>query len=75
MDYIRYLGMYIDKYRNFNFHIQQLSKNLSRINGSLSKRQHNALKHAYKSTMLSLMPISLMDVVIGDSHLKKTSIR
>ena len=34
--------MYIGKYLNFNFHIQQLIKNLSRINGSLSKRHHNA---------------------------------
>ena len=42
VDHIKYLGMYIDKYLNFNFHIQQLSKKLSRANGILSKLRHNA---------------------------------
>ena len=32
---IKYLGMYIDKYLTWNYHIQQLSKKLSRANGVL----------------------------------------
>jgi hypothetical protein len=42
VDNIKYLGMYIDKYLSWNFHIQQLSKKLSRANGILSKLRHNA---------------------------------
>ena len=42
VDHIKYLGMYIDKYLNWNFHIQHLSKKLSRANGILSKLRHNA---------------------------------
>ena len=34
--------MYIDKYLSWIFHIQQLSKKLSRANGILSKLRHNA---------------------------------
>ena len=34
--------MYIDKYLSRNFHVQQLSKKLSRVNGILSKLRHNA---------------------------------
>ena len=41
VDQIQYLGMYIDKYLSWNFHIQQLSKKLSRANGILSKLRHN----------------------------------
>ena len=40
-DNIKYLGMYIDKYLSWDFHIQQLSKKLSRANGVLSKLRHN----------------------------------
>ena len=32
VDYIKYLGMYIDKHLNWNFHISNLSKQLSRAN-------------------------------------------
>ena len=42
VDNIKYLGMYIDKYLSWNFHINQLSKKLSRANGILSKLRHNA---------------------------------
>ena len=42
VDNIKYLGMYIDKYLSWNFHIQQLSQKLSRANGILSKLRHNA---------------------------------
>ena len=36
IDYVKCLGMYIDKYLSWNFHIRQLSKKLSRVNGVLS---------------------------------------
>ncbi len=42
VEYIKYLGMYIDKYLSWNFHIQHLSKKLSRANGILSKLRYNA---------------------------------
>jgi len=42
VDYVKYLGMYIDKYLSWDFHILQLSKKLSRANGILSKLRHNA---------------------------------
>ena len=41
VDYIKYLGMYIDKYLNWNVHIEDLSKKLSRANGVLSKLRYN----------------------------------
>ena len=53
IDNVKYLGMYIDKYLSWNFHIQQLSKKLSRANGILSKLCHIApIIHACMSTML-----------------------
>ena len=42
VDNIKYLGMYIDKYFSWNYHILQLSKKLSRAKGILSKLRHNA---------------------------------
>ena len=42
VDFIKYLGMYIDKYLNWNYHIQELSKKLSRSTGVLSKLRYNA---------------------------------
>ena len=42
VDYVKYLGMYIDKYLSWNFHILQLNKKLSRANGILSKLCHYA---------------------------------
>ena len=42
VDHVKYLGMYIDKYLSWNFHIAHLSKKLSRANGILSKLRHNA---------------------------------
>ena len=42
VDNIKYLGMYIDKYLTWDYHIQQLSKKLSRANGIISKLRHNA---------------------------------
>ena len=37
VDYVKYPGMYIDKYLSWDFHVLQLSKKLSRANGILSK--------------------------------------
>ena len=42
VDYIKYLGMYIDKFLNWNIHINELGKKLSRANGILSKLRYNA---------------------------------
>ena len=42
VDKVKYLGMIIDKYLSWNYHVQQLSKKLSRANGILSKLRHNA---------------------------------
>jgi hypothetical protein len=42
VDFIKYLGMYIDKFLNWNYHIQELSKKLSRATGVLSKLRYNA---------------------------------
>ena len=42
VDYVKYLGIYIDKYLSWNFHILQLSKKLSRANGILSKLRYYA---------------------------------
>ena len=41
VDYIKYLGMYIDKHLDWNQHIQELSKKLNRANGILSKLRYN----------------------------------
>ena len=42
VDYVKYLGMYIDKNLTWNYHINELSKKLSRANGILSKLRYNA---------------------------------
>ena len=42
VDYIKYLGMYIDKFLNWKQHVHELSKKLSRANGVLSKLRYNA---------------------------------
>ena len=42
VDYIKYLGMFIDKYLNWNHHVHNLSIQLSRANGILSKLRYNA---------------------------------
>ena len=36
VDFVKYLGMLIDKYLSWDFHINQLCKSLSRANGILS---------------------------------------
>ena len=42
VDFVKYLGMLIDKYLSWDFHINQLCKSLSRANGILSKLRYNA---------------------------------
>ena len=42
VDFVKYLGMYIDKHLNWNHHIHELSKKLSQSNGILSKLRYNA---------------------------------
>ena len=41
VDYIKYLGMYIDKHLDWNQHINELTKKLNRANGILSKLRYN----------------------------------
>ena len=41
VDFIKYLGMYLDKYLDWNVHINDLKKKLSRANGVLSKLRYN----------------------------------
>ena len=41
VDFIKYLGMYIDKYLDWTPHVRELSKKLSRANGILSKLRYN----------------------------------
>ena len=42
VDYLKYLGMYIDKHLTWDHHISELSKKLSKANGILSKLRYNA---------------------------------
>ena len=41
VDYMKYLGMYIDKFLNWNVHLEELGKKLSRGNGIISKLRYN----------------------------------
>ena len=41
VDYVKYLGMYIDKRLDWDVHIHHMCKKLSRANGILSKLRHN----------------------------------
>ena len=40
--HVKYLGMFLDQFLNWNVHIDELSKKLSRANGILSKLRYNA---------------------------------
>ena len=41
VDYIKYLGMYIDKHLDWNQHVHELTEKLNRANGILSKLRYN----------------------------------
>ena len=41
-DFVKYLGIFIDKHLNWNVQIVHLSNKLSQVNGILSKLRHNA---------------------------------
>ena len=41
VDYIKYIGMYIDKNLDWNQHIQEQTKKLNRANGIISKLRYN----------------------------------
>ena len=41
VDYVKYLGVFIDKYLSWDFHICELSKKLSKANGIISKLRYN----------------------------------
>ena len=49
-DYVKYLGIFIDKNLSWDFQIQQLSVKLSRANGIISKLRH----FVPKSTLISV---------------------
>ena len=42
VDFVKYLGMFLDKFLSWDYHIRQLSNKLSRANGIISKLRYNA---------------------------------
>ena len=42
VNFVKYLGMFLDNHLSWDYHINQLSKKLSRANGILAKLRHNA---------------------------------
>ena len=46
-DHVKYLGLNLDKFLNWDYHIKLLSNKLSRANGVLCKRRHYAPKIFY----------------------------
>ena len=53
-DNVKYLGLYLDQNLSFDYHINQLSKKLSRSNGILSKLRHFTSKETLISVYYSL---------------------
>ena len=75
VDKIKYLGMHIDKYLTWNYHVQYLSTKLSRANGILSKLRHSAPLETCLQVYYAIFYSHLILVVtFGDSLLRKTII-
>ena len=53
-DNVKYLGLYLDKNLSFDYHINQLSKKLSRANGILAKLRHFTSKDTLISVYYSI---------------------
>ena len=53
-DNVKYLGLYLDKNLSFDYHINQLSKKLSRANGILAKLRHFTPKDTLVSVYYSI---------------------
>ena len=53
-DQVKYLGLYLDKNLSFDYHINQLSKKLSRANGILAKLRHFTSKDTLISVYYSI---------------------
>ena len=51
---VRYLGVYIDNFLSWDFHISQLSNKLSRANGILSKLRHFTTKEILLSVYYAI---------------------
>ena len=56
-EYVRYLGVYIDNFLSWDFHISQLSNKLSRANGILCKLGHFMTKQILLSIYIMLFSI------------------
>ena len=51
---VRYLGVYIDNFVSWDFHISRLSNKLSRANGILSKLRHLTTKEILLSVYYAI---------------------
>jgi len=51
---VNYLGLHIDEHLSWDFHVNQLSKKLSRANGILAKLRHFAPKHILNSVYYAI---------------------
>ena len=53
-DYVKYLGLHLDKNLSWDSHVHILSKKLSRANGILSKLRYNAPRHVCLNVYYSI---------------------